>query len=234
MSDHNDPATDSSPPASPQPPPKPASPQPPPDLGSLLTVKIQDIVTLHTTIETLVHSLELQQTEMQQAHKASVSNVSLQSPTERRIYMMAVDLIYFRRQTLVGVEMSALHKMYLLLASRIYGDCYRLYRIVAPHCNQFPAYVATNPLAQYDRALLVPLIQALIEATTPPTPKSTHGGFAVMTRCLSHALAAQQTSHQLLMQCCLDTLTLHHQGLVHIHSQLQDVHHLHSDDSSSS
>lgn len=194
---------------------------------------MQNIVEKQVQIEALVHALEIQQTEMQQTHKASVSNLSLQNPTERRIYMMAVDLIYFRRQTLVGVELAALNQMYRLLSSRIYGDCYRLYRIVAPHCSQFPPYVTTNPLTQYDRSLLLPLIQALLEATASPPQQMEKGGFAVMTRCLSHALEAQQTSHRLLLQCCLDTLTLHCQGLEHIHSQLQDVHHLYSDDSSS-
>ena len=44
-----------------------------------------------------------------------------------------------------------------------------------------------------------------------------------MNRCLSHAIQAQHTSNQLLLQCCLDTLMLHKQGLQHILSQLKDA-----------
>ena len=200
-------------------------------LGQNLTAVGARILAKQADIETLLHTLALQQTEVQQAHKASLHNLSLQSTTERRIYMMAVDLIYFRRQTLMSVEIAALERMFRLQCSRIYGDCYRLYRIAAPHGNQFPAYVATEPLAQYDRTLLEPLIQALLDATTVTAPLAGPRGFAVMHRCLSHALAAQQTGNTLLLQCGLDTLTLHLQGLEHICSQLQDVHHLHSSSS---
>jgi hypothetical protein len=183
---------------------------------------------VHTEIEELLHTLQLQQTETQQAHAARVGALPLQSTTEKRMYMMAVDMIYFRRQTLMTVERTALEKMFRLTANRVYGDCYRLYRMVAPHCNQFPPYNTTNPLAQYARSLLVPLLTALLAATAPSVAaqSETPGGIAVMNRCLLHALTAQHTANRLLLQCGLDTLNLHEQGLRHILSQLQDVHHL--------
>ena len=207
-----------------------APPAPPPaatTVAQLLKDTMAAVVSVQAAIEELLQMLKLQQTQVQQAHAARVSALPLQSATEKRMYMMAVDMIYFRRQTLMTVERTALEKMFHLTVNRVYGDCYRLYRMVVPQCNQFPAYDTTRPLAQYDRALLLPLLTALLTATAQPTETAeTPGSTAVMNRCLLHAVEAQHTANQLLLQCCLDTLMLHQQGLEHIQSQLKDVHHL--------
>lgn len=207
--------------------PAPPAATPEATVTQQLKATMAAVVSVQAAIEDLLQTLKHQQTEMQQAHTARVSALPLQSATEKRMYMMAVDMIYFRRQTLMTVERTALEKMFYLTANRVYGDCYRLYRMVVPHCNQFPAYDTTSPLAQYDRTLLSPLLMALLTATTPPAETTeTPGSTAVMNRCLVHAMEAQHTANLLLLQCCLDTLTLHQQGLEHIHSQLKDVHHL--------
>ncbi len=221
------PAPELEPEPAPEPAPEP-EPEPAPALPASLSARMAAVVSVQAEIEELLHTLQLQQTETQQAHAARVGALPLQSTTEKRMYMMAVDMIYFRRQTLMTVERTALEKMFRLTANRVYGDCYRLYRMVAPHCHQFPPYSTTNPLAQYACSLLVPLLTALLAATAPPVAaqSETPGGIAVMNRCLLHALTAQHTANQLLLQCGLDTLKLHEEGLQHILSQLQDVHHL--------
>ena len=217
------------PPEPPEPPEMPEMPEmPEPSVSDQLKATMTAVVTMQSNIEELLQTLQVQQTEGQQAHTARVSALPLQSATEKRMYMMAVDMIYFRRQTLMTVERTALEKMFHLTVNRVYGDCYRLYRMVVPQCNQFPTYDTTSPLAQYERTLLMPLLTSLLTATAAPAAEATGtpGATAVMNRCLQHAMEAQHTANQLLLQCCLDTLGLHRQGLEHIYSQLKDVHHL--------
>ena len=214
---------------------------PGPDISRKITAAVTEILSTVQGLETALAAIEKRRAADLIEHRRRLQGETakrLQHTSEYCMYIMAVDLLHFRQQTLVGQGLKSYRAQLQSSINRVYGDSYRLFtRCKTPSAETFPPYQAAKPQVQYSIDLLSPIVQHILKSTqmarrapaAEPPDAPTFSMTTVIDRCVNHSEEYLQRYSAMLLQSCHDMLQMHLDSLRILQQQVQCMQQLQSE-----
>lgn len=214
---------------------------PGPDISRKITAAVTEILSIVQGLETQLAVIEKRRSADLLEHRRRLQGETakrLQHTSEYCMYIMAVDLLHFRQQTLVGQGLKSYRAQLQSSINRVYGDSYRLFtRCKTPSAETFPPYQAAKPQVQYSIDLLSPIVQHILKSTqmarrapaAEPPDAPTFSMTTVIDRCVNHSEEYLQRYSAMLLQSSHDMLRMHLDSLRILQQQVQCMQQLQSE-----